>query len=191
MFQPEYNLDGLGTKYIQAVTLARSGLRNIATTSQKVQNDLLRVHQKNYEMSSIKNNYFNGEPLSTAANKKLDEEGSLRPFSQQGTRLPDTMFIPINAKTNIASNGEPVILQGDGWQALNPKATKTELLREMGEEKFTELMDMEAKIWGSSRGLTILPSAADNISTTLKSPNPSPAQLIELNSAMKVLLYTN
>lgn len=187
VFQPEYNLDGLGTKYIQAVTLARSGLRNIATTSQKVQNDLLRVHQKNYEISSIKNNYFNGEPLSTAANKKLDEEGSLRPFSQQGTRLPDTMFIPINSKTNIASNGEPVILQGDGWQALNPKATKTELLREMGEEKFTELMDMEAKIWGSSRGLTILPSAADNISTTLKSPNPSPAQLIELNSAMKVL----
>ena len=187
VFQPEYNLDGLGTKYIQAVTLARSGLRNIATTSQKVQNDLLRVHQKNYEISSIKNNYFNGEPLSTAANKKLDEEGSLRPFSQQGTRLPDTMFITINSKTNIASNGEPVILQGDGWQALNPKATKTELLREMGEEKFTELMDMEAKIWGSSRGLTILPSAADNISTTLKSPNPSPAQLIELNSAMKVL----
>jgi len=185
VFQPEYNLDGLGTKYIQAVTLARNGLRNIATTSQKVQNDLLRVHQKNYEMGSLIKTFNDGGFISTEDSKKIDSR--FYPYTQGGTTLPDTIQFNIDPQKNKTETGEPVINIGTDYKAINPNASQMELYNAIGEEAYTKLVDEEARLANQARGRNLPDSVVNNIRTIFQSPNASPPQIIQLNSYLKFM----
>ena len=185
VFQPEYNLDGLGTKYIQAVTMARDGLKNIAATSEKVQSDLLKVHQKSYELDSITKRFFDGSFVSTDDSKKL--EAVFYPYTQGGKTIPETIQFNVDPQKNITSAGEPVIIIGKDFKAINPKASQTELFNAIGEEGYTALVDEEARVQSSARGLNVPISVVDNIRSTLQSSNASPAQIIQLNSSLKYM----
>lgn len=185
VFQPEYNLDGLGTKYIQAVTMARDGLQNIADTSEKVQSDLLKVHQKTYEINSISKTFFDGGYVSTDAAKKIDY--TFYPFTQGGQIIPDEIQFNIDQQKNITSTGEPIVIVNTNGRYINPRVSQTELFNVMGEVGYTSLIDEEARIANQARGKNLPDSVVNNIGTTLQSSNASPAQIIQLNSYLKYM----
>ena len=185
VFQPEYNLEGLGTKYIQAVTMARDGLKNIAATSERVQSDLLKVHQKTYEITSIAKTFLDGGYISTENNKKIDS--TFYPFTQGGQSIPDEIQFNIDQQKNITSTGEPIVIVNTNGRYINPKVSQTELFNVMGEVGYTSLIDEEARIANQARGKNLPDSVVNNIGTTLQSSNASPAQIIQLNSYLKYM----
>jgi len=183
VFQPEYNLDGLGTKYIQAVTMARAGLQNIAATSEKVQSDLLKIHQQNYNISSLITKNQNGEFLTEK--EQNDITPSYYPFTMQKTPLP--FPVSFDPQKNITEKGEPVILNSpdNKLQIINPNATSTELLNTLGENQFTLVTALESNAQGSNRGPGVLSSISKNVHLTIQSSTASPAQIIQLSELLK------
>lgn len=181
VFQPDYNLEGLGTKYIQAVTMARDGLKNVAATSQNVQKDLLETARKSLDISDIMRRYQNNDPINETDSKKLAPYMS--PISSGSMPIPVPVIDP-NAK---AGDGSSIVKMGkDGQYYFTSNVNKNDMLKVVGEDGLKNIYEYEASNIGmATRGVNLPPGFAEETFQTVATDNPSPAQVIKIQTYLK------
>lgn len=194
IFAPEYNLDGLGTYWIDAVEAARAGLRNVAATSEKVQRDLLESFETNYLQQKTYNNWLQGFPTSNdeKTNKLI---GSMTRGISNGTEpLPlDQSALTEIAKANpTTSSGKPVVImtRGEDNQMvgfINKEATPQEVYNAVGEDNYYVMANVEAARENAARGTNLAPNIYNDTVQVLRTANPSPAQVATLRARLATM----
>jgi RNase P subunit RPR2 len=73
VFAEDYDLSGLGTKYMDVVDIARKGLYDISADSQKVQRDLLESFETTHLSKKLYNNWLNVVDYENFNDRKFHE----------------------------------------------------------------------------------------------------------------------
>ena len=191
VFAEDYDLSGLGTKYMDVVDIARKGLYDLSVDSEKVQRDLLESFETNYSNQKTYNNWSQGfpHPSNPKSNEVLNRIN--RSISRGTEPAPlDQSSLQEIAKTNpTTADGKPVFVltQGEDNQIVgfvNKGVTDQELLKAVGEENFSIISSIESARENSARGFNLAPDVYNETVQTLQTADPSPAQVVRLRSRL-------
>lgn len=194
IFAPEYNLEGLGTYWIDAVEAARSGLRNVAATSEKVQRDLLESFETNYNQQKTYNSWLQG--FSVPSDEKTNKiiSGITRSISNGTEPVPlEQPVLQEIAKTNpTTASGKPVIIMAKNEDNqlvgfVNKEATPQEVYSAVGEDNYYVIANVEAARENAARGTNLAPNIYNDTVQTLRTANASPAQLATLRARLATM----
>lgn len=194
VFAEDFDLSGLGTKYMDVVDIARKGLYDISADSQKVQRDLLESFETTHLSKKLYNNWLQGFPTPTDQKSNEILNRNNRSISRGTEPVPfDQTSLQEIAKTKpTTADGKPVLVltKGEGNEVVgfvNQGVTDQELYNAVGEERYSVIASVEAARENSARGINLAPLVYSETVQTLQTADPSPAQLVTLRARLSTM----
>lgn len=194
VFAEDFNLDGLGSKYIDVVEIARRGLYEISQDSEKVQRDLLESYQTSYISKQTYNEWHQGGFTPDNEKTKATIRAVNNSISQGNEPLPlDQSSLQEIAKANKTNpDGNQIVImttdeEGQLIGYINKGVTDQEAYTALGENNFRGMATAEAQKELGARGTNTSPGVFYDTINTLGTQDPSPAQVIRLQSRLAAM----
>jgi len=186
VFAEDFDLSGLGTKYMDVVDIARKGLYDISADSEKVQKDLLETTKKQFELNRNYSTWMEGNYITKEAARNLPLYQFSTGNSPLNAVLPAEQIIQADKNNVVTANGQPVIRKDENNNYfINPNASETDKINALGEKGYKTLIESDAREAMSARGVNLPADFKDKTVTILRSNNISIQQAAWLQSHLK------
>lgn len=186
IFAEDYDLSGLGTKYMDVVDIARKGLYDISADSEKVQKDLLETTKKQFEVGRAYSTWMEGNYVTTEAAKTLPVYQTSNGNAPLNPVLPASVLLQAEKNNAVTANGQPVILKDQNNNySINPTASETDKINALGETGYKLVIGSDAVVAMGARGTNLPPEFKEKVETILKSNNVSVQQAVWLQEHLK------
>lgn len=186
VFAENYDLSGLGTKYMDVVDIARKGLYDISADSEKVQKDLLETTKKRFEVNRNYSTWMSGNYITTEATKTLPVYQTSNGNAPLNPVLPANLLLQAEKNNAVTANGQPVILKDQNNNySINPTASETDKINALGETGYKLVIGSDAVVAMGARGTNLPPEFKEKVETILKSNNVSIQQAVWLQEHLK------
>jgi GH24 family phage-related lysozyme (muramidase) len=186
VFAEDYDLSGLGTKYMEVVDIARKGLYDISADSERVQKDLLETTKKQFELNRSYSTWMEGNYITKEAARNLPLYQFSTGNSPLNAVLPAEQIIQADKNNVVTANGQPVIRKDENNNYfINPNASETDKINALGENGYKTLIEADAREAMGARGVNLPADFKDKTVTILRSNNVSIQQAAWLQAHLK------